>query len=427
MGFMSSRPSLDGTLYTETDLRTARIVWANVEQRYLPGWFESSESSCLAALFHADSQYTACVLIELAMALDAVHRNLTSKSLPIFKAKMQSLLKAKEEKKFDELKTEIFVAATIAPSISPIAFEPYVPARKSISFITRLLHGFTNVTWEQPGSPDYAVSLPDGPVIIEVTVLYVGQFERWQTQVNGIRDILAQKIGARNGIYRDLHLELPVEFQPSMGNKLCQRHVTEEIIRKEHGELELAVGAASAHVRWRPMPIYERADFKASAVPADVSTCIISDGASVGNGFGFNARPILTRERFAELMLGSLRNTLERKRDQFHKRDTRYVLVIKLGHHWLKPEALHDLFEVRIWPNRAYDWVTAFSEFRPRQQYIQGSSGPLLTTQLNPNAIASAGSLLEAALNGRKKFHMFNDNGTGICLEPSRTVTRFIK
>ena len=117
IGFMSSAPSLSGTIFTDEDLREARLVWTQLEQRYAPGWF-ANRRGLISRLFEANTQHAACVLIEIAAALTVVHRNLTSKSVPVFAAKVASLLAVKDEKTLDELLTEILVAATLARSVS---------------------------------------------------------------------------------------------------------------------------------------------------------------------------------------------------------------------------------------------------------------------------------------------------------------------
>jgi hypothetical protein len=392
IAFMSSAPSLSGTIFTDDDLRNARLVWAHLEQRCAPGWF-AKPRGLLAGLFEANTPHAACVLIEIAAALDAVRLNLTVKSVPVFEKKVVSLLTAKEEKVFDELLTEILVAATLTGSVSPISFEPYVPA---------------GVGGQRPTSSDYAIWLPDGPVAIEVSVLYIGQLERWQRRVREIRDIVREKIGAAEGVYRDVELELPLEFSPKLGAKLSERRVTNEIIRAAQGELEFPVGRQTARLRWRPMPIYEQTTFDVSNVPAETNTWVVADGGpgAAKNSFGFTSRPTGDPKQFTELMFSSLKNTLARKRDQFRGKKERYVLILKLGHHRMPPELLHDLFRARIWPNKSlYHWITCFAEFRPRRQYTQGGQGPSLSTQVNPNGAPQAGPQLSALLNGEKTFH----------------------
>jgi hypothetical protein len=138
MKFMSSIPPLSGTIYTDNDLHQAREVWTDVQQRYMPGWF-TNPVGLLANIFQADSQYAACVLIDIAAALHALRRNYTDKSRPVLAAKMKSLFTLKDDKPFDELLTEILVAANFAPVASPIAFEPYAPARNPEGRINRFL------------------------------------------------------------------------------------------------------------------------------------------------------------------------------------------------------------------------------------------------------------------------------------------------
>ncbi len=401
---MSSAPSLSGTIYTDNDLQKAREVWADVERRYMPGWF-TKPTGLVAKLFQADTQYVACLLIDIAAALYILSRNYTEKSKPVFEAKMKFLLTVADEKMFDELLTEIFVAANLAPAVSPMAFEPYVP-RDRKGRIIRFLRNIMKTNGQQPPSPDYAILLPDGVVAVEVTMLYIEQLEKWQRRVNAIRDLLSKKIGAEEGIYRDVDLELPLDFDPKLGNQLCERRITNDVMRRERGEVQLSVGQDIARLRWRPMPIYERSTFDVRDVPAEVNSWIITaPRAAAKNGFGFKSRPTGNPQQIAKLMFRSLKNTLERKRDQFRGKNDRYVLVLKLGHHRMPSGLLHDLFRSRIWPNSAYDWLTCFGEFQPRRHYMKGSPGSSLTFQINPNGSPSAGPLLTALLDSKKMFH----------------------
>src|SRR5439155_2110795 len=104
MAFMSSTPSLSGTIYSENDLHQARNVWSNVERRYMPAWF-ANPSGLLAKLFQANTQATACTLIEIAHALYVLSPSYTQKSVPVFERKIKSLLTIEDEKTFDELLT----------------------------------------------------------------------------------------------------------------------------------------------------------------------------------------------------------------------------------------------------------------------------------------------------------------------------------
>jgi hypothetical protein len=323
---------------------------------------------------------------------------------------MKSLFTLKDDKPFDELLTEILVAANFAPVASPIAFEPYAPARNPEGRINRFLRKITRINERPPPSCDYAIFLPDGPVAIEVTVLYIEQFERWQGNVTAIRDLLLKKIGAMEGIYRDVDLELPIEFDPKLANKLCERRITNDLIRTDRGEAEVSVGQEIARLRWRPMPVYQRSAFDPCHVPGEVNTWIITaPGAAAKNGFGFRSRPIGNPQQVTEMMFRSLRNTLARKREQFRGKTDRYILVFKLGHTRMPSQLFHDLFRSRIWPNSAYDWITCIGEFRPRREYTKGSSGASLEFQINPKSEPPAGPLLADLLCGKKTFH--TDNG----------------
>jgi hypothetical protein len=405
MGFMSFDPPLSGTIYTKNDLVKAREVWIDAERRCMPGWLTTLHG-LLGKLFEAETLFTTCLLIDIARALYVLSRNITQKSTIVFGKKIRSLLTAVDQKQFDELLNELFVAASLAPVVSPIAFEPYVPAGIGKGHLMRWLQKVTKTTGEQLPSSEYAILLPDGIVAIEATVLYVKRLEYWERRVNTIRDLLAKTIGGMEGVFRDIDIELPLDFDPRLGNKLSERAVTSQIVKRERGKLEFSVGKNIAVLKWRPMPKYQGSIFEVRNVPDEVNSWIVtSPGATVKNGFGLKARPTGDPKEFSEAMFRSLKNTLDRKRQQFRKRKDRYVLVLKIGHHRVPSELLHNLFRTCIWPNPSYEWITCFGEFLLARDYSKGSSRHSFKFQINPNGAPIAGHHLEALLGGNKVFH----------------------
>ena len=139
---------------------------------------------------------------------------------------------------------------------------------------------------------------------------------------------------------------------PSLVSTLCQRKVTNEIICKDSGELQLSVGRETARIQWRPMPIYEPTVFDYKNLPDQVKPYVLASKGATKNGFRFTSQPTGTPDQFMSLMLESLRNTLARKRDQFRDKSERYVLILKLGHHRTTSEQLHELFRDRIGPTK---------------------------------------------------------------------------
>ena len=147
---------------------------------------------------------------------------------------------------------------------------------------------------------------------------YVKKLEYRERRVNTIRDQLAKRIGETEGVFRDVDIELPLDFDPKLGNKLSEQIVAREIAKRERGQLELSVGKNIARLKWRPMSMYERSNFDMRDVPDEVNSWIVaSPGATVKNGFGFKSRPTGDPKEFAEAIFRSLKNTLARKRDQF--------------------------------------------------------------------------------------------------------------
>jgi hypothetical protein len=114
----------------------------------------------------------------------------------------------------------------------------------------------------------------------------------------------------------------------------------------------------------------------------------------------------LLAEDARELILKSLRGSLDNKRRQF-PHEAPYLLVIKLGHHQLISDAFHKLIEERIWPNRDYAWITGICIFNPRTGFKKGDPAPSMYLFLNPNSRVRGPALkdLTDLFEGKKTFH----------------------
>lgn len=411
MVFMSSAPSLSGTIYRDQDLTRARHVWLELEKRYAPGWFANPVGR-LALMFQSHNPHDAFLLIDIAYWLDLLwNHNVTQESMPVLKDKLRSLMTESNKDKFDELLTEIGVAAQLCHSVSPIAFEPFVMKRQSEGRFVQILRRITRTTGRQLSSPDYALVLPDGTVAIEVTVLYIDQLQSWQRRVDEIRDALKKKVLAADATCKSVDLRLPLKFDKKLGNKICERSVIDKIMREEQGELRVDVGSESAHLQWRPLPIYQKSQFDIRHIPSDANIFAVTNSRSqVRSAFGFTSRPVGSSEQFEELMYRSLMNTLARKRDQFRVKNHRYILILKLGHPRMPTELLHNLFRKRIWPNEKYRWLTCFGEFQLRRGYTPTDPGYNFLFQTNPSGVPLPGPFLESLLNGEKTFHTHNES-----------------
>jgi hypothetical protein len=377
-------------MFSSEDIVRASDVWNEARDRNAPGWRPTSET-VLGRLLTTETQSAVCEAIALAWSLSVVSRALTQKSVPVFSKKIAALFSERSESQFDERLTELAVAEVLALRVSPLAFEPYVPEEGG----------------DPPPSADYAISLPDGAVSIDVTVVHVDAFEAWSRVVRQLVDGLRVRID-RAGKFVAVELNMPFEFDRATAQTLLHRRTLAPLLKEERGELAVDVGGhTDALLRWSPLPVLTSQEGLPS-LPATAFAAVQAASGAMGSGSAYSYRPLGAPAVAERLAYTSLRRTLQRKKKQFEGKTEPAVLVLKSAHPWLRPEGLLDLLERRVWPNSQFTWLTAAAVFVPRQTFIAGAptSQTRLISTVNERAQVNATASLRSLLAGERAFHL---------------------
>lgn len=318
----------------------------------------------------------------------------TRESVPVLDYKLRQLLRCHNAAQFEEMQTELRLAALIAWHAAPISLEPGVRPV---------------VQAHPPRSPDFAIRLPDADVAIEATVLRVGALDAWKRSMHLLRERLAAAV-------RQACINRQVEVSSSLGlrhdalTRALMRDLLESMRAKAIGSAMLRLGNAEVSIKWREMPVYsvtERTDGMVDLPddpfpnPDDFAAAFSTSTDPKVNAFGFR-QTFLAPTSFWDMLTRSLRNTLDAKRDQLRVEGPSLVALFPRS--WpLNNEALLNLINARIWPNSDYSWLTGIGVFRPRLTYLQTEPPAILEISFNPNAAKPPPNALhELAARGQR-------------------------
>ncbi len=197
MGFLDTDFDLSGLVYDSRDLEIAREVLPEVINSDFPGWLDNPQGP-LGYHWESELPQSACFLIELYSIFYHLIGKVSWDSPPKIRQKFKDLLTAKSDDQLSDLITELQVARILAKRVQPIVFEPLVPP-------------WQTATSERPRSPDYELQLPDGRMLLEVTVMRVDVLDQW--------DAVAKQVGAffqrrleKAGKMRELSVVFPLDL-----------------------------------------------------------------------------------------------------------------------------------------------------------------------------------------------------------------------
>jgi hypothetical protein len=387
MSFMTSKPDLSNTIFSESDLRRAREFLYSGITRAKPSWLKNPQGP-LGEYWNRDDTQAACFLIEVACMIDIVGCNITQRSVPRLHTKINDLLRRPSEmRQFYENLTELQVAFALVEYVSPLAFDPLVSEEFSGS--------------NRPPTPDFAFQLPESHVFVEVTVLYVGVLDKWEKS----RDRIANSIKShlfkqRRTLNIDILLPLENIDPPQITNL-----VLNQIDESDSGEV---VVGDKGKIRWEPFPIIVRDDSSPIPEIPTFAGAFRTPRVTIDRAFGMQANISAPTEedvcKAEELGFKSLCNTLKRKRKQF-PRTSPYLLVVKLGHWRLIGDGLIRKIQQHIWTDEDYDWITGIVLFTPREGFFLSDAGPRLILCPNPKARYKASDSLLSIFNRTGQFH----------------------
>ena len=383
MSFLNSNIDLSATTstnvaFTNEHLDLARAYLTSTIRKHEPSWLRRPTGP-LSVYWKDSAVPAACYLIELSRILSGLEKRITKRSQVIYAHKLKGMLRARKQKRFDEIVTELQVASSLSERVSPIDLNPLVPEE--------LLHSKA-----EPPSPDLAVRLPDGDVLVEVTVLHFGLLLEWDRAVEQFTNDIWRLVKKRNG-RRAIYLHLPLSFGMShLGHKTTTALVN-QVLSADSGRLDLKTCNGHAVAVWEPLPhvvtdgkLPQRlppgvkyatfgpigtppscGSVQATPSASDTEAVVRFDVALYGSvpcaAVAFETRPLA--EGLDDLLLNSLRDTLKRKRHQF-PHEAPYLLAVKLGHHRISADAVARLLTNRIWPNDQYARISGICLFKPR-------------------------------------------------------------
>ncbi len=392
MNFLDHQYDLSRTIYSSQHLDLARDFWRGLLEQHDPRWLRKPIGP-LSVHWKANGVPAACFLINLAIDLEKLRVHCDPTSHVILDEKIAELLRRKKGRQFEATLTEIQVAALLADRITPITFEPLVPRDK---------HSAPN----KPKSPDYGIVLPDGNVLVEVTVITVGHLDYWDKRAQQIRDQLSVHF-KRLSINRIVNSSYPLYFYRNPPSSKQIMDLAEAIANVESGACSIESGEHSLSFTWEPVPIIvsdSEDEFEPPAGGPRVQVVTSGNPANIHSVYGFYGAYQIERNDHEQIFVSAIRNSLKQKRQQFPY-EAPLLLAVRLGHSKLKEDVFVPTVINRIWPNPDYCWLAGIALFRPGQRCNKNDQSPRLTLLANPNARSPLPTSAQQVFEQGRQFH----------------------
>ena len=391
MSFITSRPNLSNTIFREEDLRKAREYLPSVIERANGSWLKKRKGP-MGEHWDNDSEHSACVLIDIAQVVHSFEHKITPRSTPLFPAKVEGLLQPRTEKEFIENLTELQVAFVLTQYASPLDVDPLVPEQYLLPLSNH----------RRPTTPDFSLRLPDGRVFLEVTVLHVEILDKWDKSILDLTTALKRHLRMQQ---KELvvNMQLPLPFPGNV------EQLTKLLVKKfdKFPSGSIAIGS-NGEIRWEPIPAITVQDTSSifsifATISSPVATFSVP-GGECKNAFAqmhdIATMPEEDIDRANKLLFNSLRNTLNRKKDQL-PHDEPFLLIIKLGHPRLLEDRLIKRIQERIWPNPQYSWLSGIGFFTPRLAFSPTDAEHRLNFYFNPEARCQVRQSLTSLFSGK--------------------------
>jgi hypothetical protein len=378
MAFLDVAPDFDGWKFSREDLCQAQRFLRTALERYAPDWIQCPRGE-LALHWKKRGPYSTCFLIWVAQVLYKLDRAKTAKSADVLADKFRELISLRGPQ-FIETFRELEIGAALSERFSPISFEPFVP--KDVR------------RHSKPSSPDYGIKLPEGFVDIESTVLRVGQLDDWDREGTWISEQLTRWARAK-ALCRDFTLRLPIRFTRNQLSNESLRMLINAAGASRAGTQEFQLPCGVCYITWSPVLVFpEMRELRDGELPAGISHAVV-------------VRRFLatdTDERTSELVLTSLRNSLNAKRKQ-RMSDDPYLIALSMGHYRIRRDGIDALVAQRIWPNTQYSGISGIVLYSTPAGFQLGDDGHSLWLQTNPRARVPVPCSLIEAFEGRKQYH----------------------
>lgn len=399
MSFLDSNPDLTGTILTPENLRGAQNYLKRLISSLDPKWLAKPKGQ-LRFAWNDSGQSGITSLIDLASNLATIEESVTARSLPIFEDKVRQLLRANRVTDFDNLLTELRVLSFFAHKKKPIELDPLVSQEE-----LTLPH--------RPKTPDLSFQVPSGRVFVEITVFYFQPLVLWKSNVEQAFHYI-QRSMLKYPVRRILTISIPLHFTWSQTKDFFQSTVIPGALAVETGETFFTLSERQITVTWRKLP-HIQADL--SKYPAPSAVDFPNDRYATFNGLkglglwvsqvGGNATRLISKGQSAialeatiqpedatELLVRSIRNTLDRKREQLRTDDIN-IIVCKIAHHELTSPEVLSMVQDRIWPNTQYRWLNGILLYVPRTGFAPNDNADQMYALMNPNSTLSVDTFSE--------------------------------
>ncbi|MBB5376042.1 hypothetical protein HNQ07_001499 [Deinococcus metalli] len=388
MGFLESRPDLTSTVFSSQDLATAKEVLVSLISSLDADWLETPTGP-LGLQWLGEGLYSATFLIHVAQIVYVLDRNVTQRSVPIFRDKLKQILRPpRREGSFEELLSELEAAALLAHRVSPISFEPLVP--ESAIFAPN-----------KPRSPDYGVRLPDGDVCFEVTNVHIELLESWDIAAQHMGDLINRQV-LKKGLRREVSVSASVRASRTDLADLSKIALP-RILGEAAGEMVVVLGAhGNAKVHWKSIPHLWVEPGRMPHFPVDIqlgSNTVATFGGAPSPASSVLWNPVINGEEINENVINSIRNSLRSKRKQM-KVSMPYILIVRLAHRRMDRLLISHFIHNRLFPNPEYSWMTGIALFVPRRNWESISEEASLLLHINENSRFPPQSLSCSSLMG---------------------------
>lgn len=426
MSFLTSKPDLSGTIYSDVQIDVPRQYLLDVINAVDPMWLDAPQGP-LGSYWNRDDIYATCYLIWIAKILFFVGNNISPDSVQQLATKFSALLHATSEEQFLRTRAELEVAWALINRASPLILEPLASNEEKSLYLPQ----------SPLKSPDFAFDLPNERVYTEVTFFSVGILEKWQKGIDVITSTLRRRLLKKG---RSLKLTVQLPLQEFDTNQIIQL-VWRKMCTSDVGKLTVIVNGT---ISWEPypiMPIQEGSSIAAGyngqkmtetandhwSIQFRVKTLTENPTGYVAfSPVGLSYTPdyfvdkafftgepdiVVLSDKDVEcanaLVLKAFRNKLKDKREQFTRRHQNpYILVIKPGHYRLQGKGLVQMIEQDIWTKPDYQWITGIIFFTSRQGFGSVDAAPQIVYVFNPNADCQASDTLKSLFDGTAQFHL---------------------
>lgn len=409
--FLRSEVDLQGTIFSGDDLRWARHELTHLLSQIAPNWIESPVGE-LSKRWNDPVAYNACFFIEIARIFKNLYRQSTGRSKNVLLNKMAALFDS-TGKQFDALLNEIQVGDFLLTFKSTIELEPSVEKKSG-----------------NEGRPDYAITLNNRLIYVDVTRLQYRVLDEWEETADRSVKLLGDLCGnALNG--KVVRVVLPLECRKEPINEADAKSIVSKMHSVDCSTMEVKRRMdAGMTVEWHTVTIIERehptkawiafdykpADYPFSFLPGSEMRFVFhgtdlllrydsprTDPSAfeaiteVTTGISAIFLTQLPQVQADELLYKAICNRAKKKLDQFTHSEP-FLLVICLKHSDLIGRAFLHLIAKRLWSNQMYERISGIALFEPHTDFSPGKNAPSAVFSLNPNARNPIGDDLRSVL-----------------------------